>query len=90
MMGRGNQNLSRRQFLKRLGLTTASAAALASMGPISAFARSLINQSGRSALMEGNPGGMTLRVNRHTGDKVSLLGYGMMRRKKTARSIRTW
>ncbi|WP_233247036.1 aldo/keto reductase [Prevotella sp. oral taxon 376] len=79
MMDRGNQNLSRRQFLKRLGLTTASAAALASMGPISAFARSLINQSGRSALMEGNPGGMTLRVNRHTGDKVSLLGYGMMR-----------
>lgn len=78
-MDRGNQNLSRRQFLKRLGMTTASAAALTSIGPISALARSLANQNGKSALAEGNPEGMTLRVNRHTGDKVSLLGYGMMR-----------
>ncbi|SFG30673.1 aldo/keto reductase [Prevotella sp. KH2C16] len=78
-MDRGNQNLNRRQFLKRLGMTTASAAALTSIGPISAFADSLTNKNGNSAPVEGNPEGMTLRVNRHNGEKVSLLGYGMMR-----------
>lgn len=69
------KNLSRRDFLKRLGLGTASAAAMMSLGNFSALAEP--TRSKRTPLM--NAGGMTYRINRHTGDKVSLLGYGMMR-----------
>ena len=68
------KNLSRREFLKRLGMTTASAAALMSMGPL----RSLARENEKNTSGEGNTQ-MTYRTNKRSGDKVSLLGYGMMR-----------
>lgn len=63
--------LNRREFLKRLGLTSASAALMMGLGPITAFGRD------DERIIISND--MTYRINRKTGDKVSLLGYGMMR-----------
>ena len=63
--------LNRREFLKRLGLTSASAALMMGLGPLSAFGRD------EERIIVSND--MTYRINRKTGDKVSLLGYGMMR-----------
>ena len=67
-------SLSRRDFLKRFGITTASAAAMTAMGPISALAQET------NAPVNANANAkMTRRKNPNTKDKVSLLGYGMMR-----------
>ncbi len=67
-------NISRRDFLKRLGVG-ASAAGLALTGckPASKKIASGVSDSGI-----GN-GKMTYRTNPKTGEKVSLLGYGCMR-----------
>ena len=72
------KKLSRREFLKRLGASSASAAALLGMGPLSAFANSCDSKT-QPGYLQSNPGSMTYRINRVTNDKVSLLGYGMMR-----------
>ncbi len=72
------KKLSRREFLKRLGASSASAAALLGMGPLSAFANSCDSKT-QPGYLQNNPGSMTYRINRVTNDKVSLLGYGMMR-----------
>lgn len=63
--------LNRREFLKRLGLTSASAALMMGLGPFTSFGRD------DERIIVSND--MTYRLNRKTGDKVSLLGYGMMR-----------
>lgn len=78
-----DKNVSRREFLKRVGLGTASAAAMMSLGPLSAFAEKKM----RPRVVTPPSGNMTYRVNRHTGDKVSLLGYGMMRLPQKGRQI---
>jgi len=77
-MGKQNKNINRRDFLKRLGMATASAAAMMSMGPISSLATSKKNELGY-APVSTDAEKMTYRVNKFTKDKVSLLGYGMMR-----------
>ena len=58
--------ISRRDFMKRLGLATAAVTGLSSI---------------TSCKKEGQApaGEMTYRTNPTTGDKVSLLGFGMMR-----------
>jgi len=68
-----NENISRREFLKYLGGITAGAAASASL--ISCGKKG----SGSKAGQEPPKGQMTYRTNPNTNDKVSLLGYGMMR-----------
>lgn len=80
MIENANNELSRREFLKRLGLTSASAALLMGLGPLA----SSFCKDERIVTM---PNGMTYRVNRKTGDKVSLLGYGMMRLPQKNRQI---
>ena len=71
-MKENQQNeLNRREFLKRLGVTSASAALLMGLGPLSSFGKD------KERIVVSND--MTYRINRKTGDKVSLLGYGMMR-----------
>lgn len=67
-------NISRRDFLKRLGVG-ASAAGLALTGCKPASKKIA---SGVSDSSIGN-GEMTYRTNPKTGEKVSLLGYGCMR-----------
>lgn len=63
--------ISRRDFLRRLTVGTASAVAFSAAGPLQLFAQ---NESKPLSV-----GKMTYRKNHHSGDLVSLLGYGMMR-----------
>jgi hypothetical protein len=65
-----NHNLSRRSFLKMLGAGTAAAVAAAC---------GTKKQNEELSQTEPPVGQMTYRTNAKTGDKVSLLGYGMMR-----------
>lgn len=68
---------SRRRFLKSLGLGGASVIGLMATEPFSAMARKTAAKKPVAVTTDDNR--MTYRVNRHTNDKVSLLGYGMMR-----------
>ena len=61
-------NISRRDFLKAMGMAGATAE-LAACG----------NSTSSSANSDSLKGEMTYRTNPSTGDKVSLLGFGMMR-----------
>lgn len=66
------KNINRRSFLKAFGGGTVAATSLlaACKGG---------NTAGTSSAQEPQKGKMTYRVNPKTGEKVSLLGYGMMR-----------
>lgn len=68
--------LSRRNFLKRLGLGASAAAAAVIAGCNSADNKLT---SKHTASETAPSGGMTYRTNPKTGDQVSLLGYGCMR-----------
>ncbi len=70
-MDNSKRNISRRDFLKRIGLAGAATAGLAACGGNRADAV--------SANGEVPVGEMAYRTNPSTGDKVSLLGFGMMR-----------
>ena len=69
-MDRDARNISRREFLRRLGLGTGSAVAMMAMEPFQAWAKP-----------DQHPaeGRMTYRVQHGSGQQVSLLGFGMMR-----------
>ena len=69
----GNRlDMSRREFLRRLGIGTGSAMALMAMEPLSVLA-----QSDKKAKTAQNT--MTYRVQHGSGEPISLLGFGMMR-----------
>ncbi len=63
-----NKNISRRNFLKKLGLAGIASTALGAC----------VKDEAEQAA-EAEYGTMTYRSNPKTGDKVSLLGFGMMR-----------
>ena len=65
-------DMSRREFLKRLGIGTGSAMALMAMEPLTAWA-----QNNKKAGTAQNA--MTYRVQHGSGEPISLLGFGMMR-----------
>ena len=65
------RNISRRSFLKRLGGGAVATSAL--------LAACKGGASQPTSPAEPPAEGMTMRVNPNTGDRVSLLGYGMMR-----------
>ena len=69
---KGGKTLSRRTFLKALGLGTATAAA-----PVIVSCAS--NDGPKAHNQEPPVGKMTYRENPKTKEKVSILGYGMMR-----------
>lgn len=71
------KDMNRRQFIKHIGTGTLSAMAMMTFEPLKVFADKAI-PSAPSPAQSDTPM-MTYRVNRHTGDKVSLLGFGMMR-----------
>ena len=73
-MEKNHHNISRRSFLKMLGAGSATAlAACVGKKSSNAAADEYKNQ------LEPPVGQMTYRTNPTTGDRVSLLGYGMMR-----------
>lgn len=69
-------NIDRREFLKRLGLGTAAVSATALVGCNSRSNPVAGNMTSQSEIPTDS---MTYRTNPKTGDKVSILGYGMMR-----------
>ncbi|MCR4808291.1 MAG: aldo/keto reductase [Prevotella sp.] len=67
------QLISRRSFLRQLGVSTGSAMAMMALDPFSAFANKTIVSSSQL------PNQMTYRTQRGSGEQISLLGFGMMR-----------
>ncbi len=74
MTKQSDTNLSRRDFLRRLGLGTGSAMALMVMEPLGLLAK---GSDGTTAKTTANK--MTYRVQHGSGEQISLLGFGMMR-----------
>ena len=72
-MGKKQSDMNRRQFLHKLGL----GAAVMAIDPLSVLA----GETNRPQTNDGGdvPNQMTYRVKHGSGDKVSLLGFGMMR-----------
>lgn len=79
------QSIDRREFLRRLGLGTAAVGATAALQSCTGGAvkpKDLVEgdfDPKGSPYDEGQLGQMTYRNNPNTGDRVSILGYGMMR-----------
>ena len=73
MMDAKKKDISRRDFLKIVGISTAATAGLAGCGPKGTGA------SAHDAQGDVPTGKMTFRTNPKTGENVSLLGYGCMR-----------
>ena len=65
------KNVSRRDFLRRLGMGAGSAVAMSMMGPLRLFA-----QEEKKEVVQNR---MTYRVQHGSGEQISLLGFGMMR-----------
>ena len=76
------RKIRRRDFLRKLGIGALGSAAMMTAGPLLGFTT---EENERRKGMGGfnspanQADSMTYRINRHTGDKVSLLGYGCMR-----------
>ena len=66
-----SNEMSRREFLRRLGLGAGSAVALMAMDPLNVLAQDEKKTTGDNR--------MTYRIQRGTGEQISLLGFGMMR-----------
>ena len=71
-------DINRREFLRRLGIATGSAAALAALEPFTALAGAASSHQSQASAPD-QAARMTYRVQRGTGEQVSLLGFGMMR-----------
>ncbi len=66
--------MSRREFLQRLGIGAGSAMAMMALEPFGAIAKRL-----EDTTFEDGPIGMTYRTQNGSGEQISLLGFGMMR-----------
>lgn len=73
MTKRENTDMGRRNFLRRLGVGAGSAMALMALEPIGVLAK---NEKKAS---NGAEKRMTYRVQHGSGERISLLGFGMMR-----------
>ncbi|MBQ8046767.1 MAG: aldo/keto reductase [Prevotella sp.] len=83
-----NNNISRREFLTRLGVSSASAVGLTVLNPYKAFASdSAPERLQPKSPLPPDPGKMTYRTTPNTGDEVSLMGFGMMRLPRNGRNI---
>lgn len=73
---KNNNNIDRREFLKRIGLGTAAVSATVLVGCNSKNNPVAGNVTAQSEIPTDS---MTYRTNPKTGEKVSILGYGCMR-----------
>ena len=69
-MDEKRKDMSRREFLRRVGLGAGSAMAMMAMEPFKAFAQDNVPVKDNR---------MTYRIQHRTGKQISLLGFGMMR-----------
>ena len=67
--------MNRRQFLQRLGMGAGSALAMMAMDPLSVLAKTKPG----GLRYDADENKMTYRVQHGSGEKISLLGFGMMR-----------
>lgn len=72
-MKKDSKDISRREFLKRLGFGTASAMAMMAMEPLDVFSK---EKEKKTPTADNR---MTYRVQHGSGEQISLLGFGMMR-----------
>ena len=72
-----NTNMNRREFLQKLGLGAGAAMAMMAMEPLNLLAAGADKPFSHSGSDEPNQ--MTYRVQHGSGEKISLLGFGMMR-----------
>ena len=80
MMKNDNKDMNRRQFLQRLGWGTGSALAMMAMEPLSVLAGNAVRTVKTNGLRySSGENQMTYRVQHGSGEKISLLGFGMMR-----------
>ena len=83
MKKHNNQHeMNRRQFLERLGLGSATALTLITFGTTGTAQTPTKSPKGEtlaSSLQEETEGSMTYRTQNGSGEKISLLGFGMMR-----------
>ena len=75
-MKKDRTDMNRRQFLQRLGAGAGSALAMMAMGPLNVLAG---NKKPDDVVVGDNQVKMTYRVQHGSGEKISLLGFGMMR-----------
>ena len=73
-MEKKHNDISRREFLRRLGLGAGSAMAMMAMEPLNVLA-----QDKKKGDKNGATNRMTYRVQHGSGEQISLLGFGMMR-----------
>ena len=71
-MEKKQNNMTRREFLRRIGIGTGSAMALMALEPLQVFSQD--KKEGKT--VENR---MTYRVQHGSGEQISLLGFGMMR-----------
>ncbi len=67
-------NMDRRDFLKRLGITAGGAVAAMALEPLKVWANDT-----KAAVTPAGDNRMTYRVQHGSGERISLLGFGMMR-----------
>ena len=73
-----DKNVDRREFLKRIGIGAGSAMMMMALEPFQGLADPLLKKKDTGNIADGkNP--MTYRVQHGSGEKISLLGFGMMR-----------
>jgi len=70
--GKNGHDMSRREFMKRMGMGAGAALAMTALGPLRLLAQD--KKTGTVA-----PNRMTYRVQHGSGEQISLLGFGMMR-----------
>ena len=68
-------DMSRREFLQRLGIGAGSAMAMMALEPLGVLAKGL----GSNERHENIDNRMTYRIQHGSGEQISLLGFGMMR-----------
>ena len=73
-MEKKQKDMSRREFLRRLGVGAGSAMAMMAMEPLNVLA-----QDKKKSDKNGATNHMTYRVQHGSGEQISLLGFGMMR-----------
>ena len=73
-MDKNKETMSRREFLRKLGIGTGSAVAMMAMEPLSIWAQESKDKSQQTGDVR-----MTYRVQHGSGEQISLLGFGMMR-----------